>query len=86
MTGHELSCPKCKHVFYVPDEQVEGMIKAEMVKNIKDENCNRLNLFEIIKETRRLVEKLPTHRKVSVPAKILRLVPRKPTNRDLSDD
>lgn len=82
----ELKCPKCGHLYYIKKEVVRAMIKREMAKRIKESKSKGGNMFEIIEEIRRQVEKLPNHRKMVVPAKILRLVPKKPTNRNESED
>ena len=58
-------CPKCGHFFYITDEGIKAIRKEELTGSIKKgEKNGELNLFAVIKETGRLVEKIPKEKEI----------------------
>lgn len=59
VNDHALKCPKCRHLFYITDKQAKAIMKEELAKSIKGAKKGKdLNLFAVIEETVKLVEKL----------------------------
>lgn len=55
---HALKCPKCSKRFHITDEQARAIMKLEIGKTIQSAEKKNLNMFAVIEETVRLVEKL----------------------------